>query len=296
MNDMLYPYKIASEKYLSCMESLPEDTPGRLSICLLDMLREWFHTEGEVHYASGSKAVYIIYKRVIFSPMDFFDEWGQIMALLSETWPVCAYGTALTRETMRLEAYNEGGKIRAVQKNISGKKANELEDCCLQMEFPDAQTAANMQKVLAAFRLEANTVALDWKYADFLNKQKIAWMEQGSAFCYLSIDKQPPIEKCLEALDFSQKKELWDLFLKDGFQPLEFEWLAELSRKNMVFDLLEWELALKEVLCELNYSVENQFGSFALLDGEGRRLYYSIDHLSAAEKFLLKMIFPINFS
>lgn len=296
MNEMLYPYQIASEKYLSCMESLPEDTPGRLSICLLDMLDEWFNEEGEIHYAQGSKAIYVIYKRVAFSPADFFEEWGQIMAQLDENWPVCVYGTAQTRETVRLEAHQCDGKIKMTQKNISGKKANQLEDCCLQVELPDVKSAENMQIVLKSFHIGKNTVAFDWKYADFLKEQKIAWIEQGYAFCYLSIDERPPLNQCLEALDFSQKKELWDLFLKDGFQPLEFEWLAELSKKGMVSDLLEWELSLKEVLTELGYRVENTSSNFALIDGSGKRLYYGIDHLSAAEKFFLKMIFPINFS
>ena len=100
---------------------------------------------------------------------------------------------------------------------------------------------------------------------------------------------------CLLSLDFSQKVSLWPAFLKEGFEPTEFEWLADEIEDGTLGERMEWELALREAMDQLHFTLINQEKSFELFDGAGRRLYFGADCRRVAEHVLIKILFPLNY-
>ena len=105
--------------------------------------------------------------------------------------------------------------------------------------------------------------------------------------------RQPEIA-CIP-FDFPKKLALWLSFLKDGFQPIEFEWLADSIGENTLLNRLEWELSLEEAMDQLGFRTRNREKSFELFDGKGNKLYYGADCRSAAERSLVKLLFPLNY-
>ena len=85
---------------------------------------------------------------------------------------------------------------------------------------------------------------------------------------------QAPERDYLFSLRFPQKTALWLAFLRDGFQPIEFDWLAEEIEENTLLDRIEWELALEEVMDQLKFRLVNGEKTFSLFDGGGNKLYF----------------------
>ena len=71
--------------------------------------------------------------------------------------------------------------------------------------------------------------------------------------------------------------------------------LAEEISEDTVSNRMEWELALREAMKQLKFRIINQENSFELFDDAGKRLYFGSDCRSAAERALMKILFPINF-
>ena len=98
----------------------------------------------------------------------------------------------------------------------------------------------------------------------------------------------------LSGLTLQQKCELWRMFLgKRLFLP-EFEWLRDAMLQGAVPNWIEWHLALYRVLEEENIRFFCKDGQFELLDKEGHRIYFGVDHSEAAEQVLMKVLFPLN--
>ena len=103
-------------------------------------------------------------------------------------------------------------------------------------------------------------------------------------------DHEKPVQQ-----EMCIRDSLWTAFLKEGFEPVEFEWLADEISKNSISDRMEWELSLRETMDQLHFHVVNQENSFALFDGLGKRLYFGADCRQSAERALIKILFPLNY-
>ena len=74
-------------------------------------------------------------------------------------------------------------------------------------------------------------------------------------FCYAGIDastKRLPTDFLLTE-DISL-----DSLFKEGFGPVEFEWLADEISEDSISDRLEWKLSLRETMDQLHFHVVNQ--------------------------------------
>lgn len=111
---------------------------------------------------------------------------------------------------------------------------------------------------------------MDWKDADFLREHKLILApESRSFFCYAGIEPAGSARDRLLSLDFSQKIALWIAFLQDGFEPEEFEWLAQEIEDGTIANRMEWELALREAMDQLHFRLVNKEKTFQLYDGAG---------------------------
>lgn len=102
----------------------------------------------------------------------------------------------------------------------------------------------------------------------FVHKCGLLQPTQGSLFSYFAWENARP-QQLLTALTAEHKALLWESFLADGQQPLEFAWLWEIYYTDQTRWLLEWELALDMVLDQLSFQVNRDTNSFCLLDGTG---------------------------
>mgnify|MGYP005976937251 CR=1 FL=1 len=84
-------------------------------------------------------------------------------------------------------------------------------------------------------------------------------------------------------------------FLKEGLEPLEFEWLAHEISEDILMNRMEWELSLRETMDQLHFRIINQEKSFEVFSGTGGRLYFGADDHRAAAWVLLKILFPLNY-
>ena len=98
----------------------------------------------------------------------------------------------------------------------------------------------------------------------------------------------------LSALTAQQKCQLWRTFLEKGLPQPEFEWLRNALLQGDIPNWIEWHLALYRVLEEENIRFFCKDGQFELLDKEGHRIYFGVDHSEAAEQVLMKVLFPLN--
>ncbi len=155
--------------------------------------------------------------------------------------------------------------------------------------------AQNLAAFLSALNWKKKIAVIPWNRADFLKEQNLIELNSRSFFCYAGFDIASRQEDCLCSLDFSKRLSLWRSFLKEGLEPEEFEWLICAITENALSDRMEWELALQEALEQLHFRVVNQEHSFELFDDKGKRLYFGVDCRRAAERSLMKILFPLNF-
>lgn len=97
-----------------------------------------------------------------------------------------------------------------------------------------------------------------------------------------------------EAEEDDDKIRLWQVFLEDCQQPVEFDWIWETYYTEHTNCLLEWELALHMVLEKLGFQVERSKNSYRLVDGAGQERRFDFARGGSAEKLFLKLLFPVD--
>ena len=83
-------------------------------------------------------------------------------------------------------------------------------------------------------------------------------------------------------------------FLEKHLVPPEFEWVRDALLQDGVPNWIEWHLALYRTLEQLGIRFLCNGSQFELLDSAGKRLYFSVDHTTAVEHVLMKILFPQN--
>lgn len=293
---MLHPFQEASRNRLPYVRPAAEAKPGRQLAALISGINDWLDMTPSVQSRQG-KNLYILYRHAAVLLMDFWDNFGRPMARISRTWPLSAFGTAENQETIRLSAAIDGDAVELIQESISGKSTDILRTLCLQIDCGDEETAEKLDALFQSMDWQTGLAALDWKDADLLRSQELLpACDARSFYCYAGIAPQADPAGCLGSLSFSQKIMLWIAFLRDGFEPTEFEWLAGEIAEDALENRMEWELALREAMEPLGFRIVNRDKDFQLYDGQGRRLYFGADGRAAAGRALLKILFPLNYT
>lgn len=300
---MLHPYREASRRKLPLPDRGAAEYPGRELLSMLGEINHWL--EGAVPHVQSSLmknavSVYLIYKNVAYTPEDFWDAFGWSMGRINEVWPICAFGTAENQETVRLSVTTTEGKkgvLEMVQESISGKSADVMRTLCLQIDCTDNENAEVLVNLLRGVNWETHIVAMSsWKWADFFKEQDLfIQTDPQGFFCYGSINQEVTAREMLASLDLGQKIILWSAFLRDGFDPAEFEWMLEGIEDGTLDNRLEWELALWEALDQLEFTMVNREKTFELFDGKGQRVYFGADGGRVGGRVFLKILFPLNY-
>ena len=236
------------------------------------------------------------YEVLTFPVAEFAQIFGPLIYAIHQAWPVQVFGMGSQDELVELSFTKEGTAPTIQQKNVSGIPCAELRDLYFCVKFPDPLAADCMFRLLDAVEKKSAAVALEWEYADFLEQQRLARIDRTLSYCYVSLEEEESADPVgwLSGLTLQQKCELWRMFLgKRLFLP-EFEWLRDAMLQGAVPNWIEWHLALYRVLEEENIRFFCKDGQFELLDKEGHRIYFGVDHSEAAEQVLMKVLFPLN--
>lgn len=247
------------------------------------------------HEHTETDAVYVWFDDVAVAEDDFWQVFGEYLAILCKRWKIDIFGTAaFSQETVWLTLQEENYHIYAVQNTLSGHPVETIQSICFRIQCDSCEQSEILYTLIAAINWKSGTAALDWKYGSFLSEENFEIQTRNSCFYYGSVFDDAKYEDALQALSFRQKVILWTGFLKDGFDYAEFEWLYNAISKDIVPNRIEWELSLHTAMENLGYTIKVSPNDFELYDGNGCRRYFSFNSTSYSERAFLKILFPLN--
>lgn len=295
---MQFHYEKALERGFEALPTIEDNTPAWLLLSLASALRDWLGQTYRVSYQEGQTQIQFGYEVLSVPVLEFAQTFGMLIDHIKSAWPVQVFGVADSDELVELSFIQTNGKYMLKQRNISGVWYDELCDFYFCIGLPDVLSANVMATLLSAAKDEENrVVALDWYCSDFLEEQKLAQIDSTLSFCYVSLSQEIVLEypeACLSGLALEQKRTLWRMFLEKHLFPPEFEWIKDMMPKHRVPNWIEWQMALYQVMDQLGIQFSCCGSQFELQNRKGERLYFGVNHPSAAEHILMKVLFPIN--
>lgn len=294
---MQFHYEQMLERRFEADQPKYKESPAWMIIFLIKSLKDWFGQPQRIFSQNESTQLQLGYEVLAAPVMEFAQAFGPLVYEVQQTWPVQIFGMADNNELVELSFSKDGATYMIGQRSISGTWWENLSDLYLCIDFPDSMSTNCMKQILNAVKEEIPTVALGWDSADFLKQQALTQIDRTLSFCYVSFDPiatQEDPTAYLAGLTLEQKGMLWCLFLKMRLLPPEFEWLRDAWLQNRVPKQIEWHLSLYCVLEQLGIRFICSGNKFELIDGEGNRIYFGVDHYNAAEQVLMKLLFPLN--
>lgn len=294
---MLYPYKIAAQNTAMIHnKGIQEESPGILLLNLIYRTSLLFSSNPIVYHADNSNTLLVHYRDIACMCDDIMELSGESMAAISLRWPLSIYGTVFEGETGELKARQDasGEQISIVKSCASGRDFTILQGLCLRIETDSRETAYHLEEIIRQIDCLRTCSAISRRHEAFMEKNDICCLKDGTLYCYLVFEGREGAEDFLYALSPQQKEQLWNVFLVDGAQPKEFEWLYEDRKNGGNFRMLEWELTLQNMLDSLHFEIINNEKAFHVINGEGIQQTYDLIKGGPAEKIFLKFLFPLG--
>lgn len=294
---MQFHYDKTLQQRVKAAPQIADGTPAWLTLCLAKSLKEWLGQSCRISLQDGKAQLQLGYETLSVPVPEFAETFAPLVCKVDPIWPVQIFGLADDRELIGLSFTEMGGEYLVQQHSLSGIWCENLQDIYFCIQLPDPMAASCMYQLLWAAIQDTCVVAFDWRFADFLDQQKLFTADRTLSYCYVSLDtgsaQEDPIA-CLSGLRLEQKEALWRLFLEKHLVPPEFEWVRDALLQDGVPNWIEWHLALYRTLEDLGIHFLCSGGQFELMDSTGKRLYFSVDHTNAAEHVLMKILFPLN--
>ncbi|RGX55458.1 hypothetical protein DWV16_08220 [Anaerotruncus sp. AF02-27] len=292
----LYQKRLAGSERAARQRRLPPGIPpAKLALAFLYDLSRAFSMKPSVYHTAGNRMLTLIFRDATFLCGDFIADYGEVIAGISQQWPVTVYGTASGKETGELRIRFRGEEILAERSCVSGKDFDVLSGLCVKIETQDARDSACFAQILRQMCFWQDDVAVPRTMEEFCRAQQLGTAVDGAYFCYLPLGENSGGAGRLSCLSMEQKAELWEVFLEDGVSTMEFDWLFSAGLCGEYPTLIEWELALQTVLEELGITVINrQDERFEVTGRKGRQMRFDFTHGSPAEKMFLKILFPVK--
>ena len=251
---MRYPFQVIKEWQIP-LTPLPKTYPATAAFLeLMVTLDELFDEFPAVLRLPEGTALTLLYRDVVYSDQDILNSVGGLACHISETCSLTFYGTTEHRETaeMTVRPGSSPKKGRVLTRSLSGRPIRRLQGLGVRLDLGDRDAADHltvMARALAASGGPWGVVSR--QHEAFVHKCGLLQPTQGSLFSYFAWENARP-QQLLTALTAEHKALLWESFLADGQQPLEFAWLWEIYYTDQTRWLLEWELALDMVLDQLS--------------------------------------------
>lgn len=228
----------------------------------------------------------------------FLDDYKEIMAVISIKWPVIVYGVVDNQEVgelrVAIDEIDGQKELNYSYYNVSGKSFNSLSGICMTVDVACHLSREFLKEAIHGIGIQNTCILVHQKWQGFCAENELPKFSKDSGFCYLLTISDGNWLDMLHSISITQKEELWQKFLEDSLTPVEFQWLLDAFNKRQAAGLLEWELALRVVLCRLGIKITNEVGYFHVEDAEGKALRFQFNSKSPAEKMFLKILFPIG--
>lgn len=185
--------------------------------------------------SGAALAVWLLYRDGAYLWQDI----AQLVGGLAAGVPMQFFGTTEGRETAELTFHLEDSVLVARRCSVSGREFDHLQGLGLQAEWPDRDAACRMAELAAAVPARGNCCPVFRRNLAALAGSELMISTEGSLFAYLTWE---PVshEELLRTLTIAHKARLWRTFLRDGQQPLEFDWLLECYYTGEQLLLWEW--------------------------------------------------------
>ena len=227
---MRYPFQVIKEWQIP-LTPLPKTYPATAAFLeLMVTLDELFDEFPAVLRLPEGTALTLLYRDVVYSDQDILNSVGGLACHISETCSLTFYGTTEHRETaeMTVRPGSSPKKGRVLTRSLSGRPIRRLQGLGVRLDLGDRDAADHltvMARALAASGGPWGVVSR--QHEAFVHKCGLLQPTQGSLFSYFAWENARP-QQLLTALTAEHKALLWESFLADGQQPLEFAWLWEI--------------------------------------------------------------------
>ncbi|QNM04471.1 hypothetical protein [Qiania dongpingensis] len=241
-------------------------------------------------------SIWIYYEHSEFPCSLLLDEYGALMAALHEEYPIVICGNADGKEAAQLQVVKEESEgIWYFEKsNLSGEDFDELESICIVVSTERGGIRKELAELLRGVRWEYEALAVrrSWYMEKALSG--LEEMCPGAYFRYLPLTEDAEETVWMESLTVTQMAELWSLLLENGVGAAEFEYALEALEHKNLNSVYSWELSLRMALNDCGVTVQYEDHGFRMERADGRRMVYDYGTGTAAEKMLLKILFPVS--
>lgn len=217
-------------------------------------------------------------------------EYGFIAARLSSWRKLSFQACADQREPAAVTWKIDSAGMDQIIFNESGQTVSLLSQLCLSVSLEETDSSWELMELIRTLIPNRDWAALprnSWiKQDEMLRTQK----DTGLMYVYVKLqaDSEMPF---YQSLTGSQREALWFDYLISGHSALEFDYVIQTQIAPE--QLWLWELAARSAMTKTGLTVINDTEHFILMDCRNTPRRLDFYHGSAAEKLLLKVIFPL---
>ena len=244
-------------------------------------------------YLTQDHRLWISYDESRFSAASLLEEYAVTMAGAARQYPLAVCGTVNGYESGEVSAQllPQQNKLQLCKRNLSGKEFDLITNLCVRVQLSSSREAQEMLQIIRQVDFQN----------DFLALERTQWAEElfssypqysaDTFYRYLPFVPLDTAGAYTDSLSVEQKQKLWELFLTEGFSPVEFEDTLELMNTGILVSSYSWELALRLALDSTGVQVQNDSSGYRVLDAQGRRMIFDYAGSRAAERLFLKLLF-----
>ena len=283
------------KKQIAWRQELPVEQPlatGSEAACFLRFiyaLSDEMSMEPQL-YTMKEHILWAYYEHSCFESEPFLEEYGTDLAWISQRYPISIYGNVNGFESGELSAQIQGNTLTMEKRDVSGQDFNLISDLCVKIVLHDEAHTGELRQILSRMRFRKTYLPIE---RTVLTEQLFQGEPQYSAdtyYRYLALSNETE-QAYLSSLTVALQKKLWLLFLEDGLSPMEFD-DAFNALQNGEAPVFPWELSLRLAMSEAGVSVHYEGRDFRVTTEAGKRLNFTYNSNSAAEKLFLKLLFP----
>lgn len=286
---------VAYEKTVKVFNKLPDVSKTGMLIDLIYMLSIEFKIDPKPYVCKNSGSIWILFEHSCFLCDSFFEEYGISAAFLSQRYPLTLYGISSGNDSCELTAKISDDLKTATftKKNVSGKNFDEISDICVKIDIGDPDALACIHEIATNLSYRYNYISLSrnpWC------KEELSEFDESdvNTFYQYIIMNAYVEDEFINSLSVEQKKKLWVMFLSDGVSSVEFDYAIELLGEGIPYNIFTWELSLRLALSEEGIDISYDNNDFRITDKNQNRIRFDYLHGTAAEKLLLKILFPVK--
>lgn len=296
VSDMMHKKLVAWERKTSAPKQNAEENADRYLIALIYSMSAEFAENPKI-YIDGENVIWAHYENSSYVCNSFFDEFGISVAIVSQKYPICIYGSASGCESAQILAKIENKKTLLFQKlDISGKDFEQITDLCIKIETSDSERQKELYDILCNVDYRKSFIVV--KRTQYTKKVFVDFPQasENTFYRFIPVDETVDYTQAICSLSLEQKKKLWTILIVDKVSTVEFDYLLDIVNHkdgSSLYPLFSWELALRLVLSETNTKISYDGDEFKITDNQGNRVRYDYVGGTSAQKLFLKILFPV---